>query len=97
MAGELERKRQELERLEQLQEYSRTMVEQLGRLADKLESMGDGAEAVGDVLANWREVVRGVELGAVARTRYAEEDYENGRALPETLVRVAVDDKGEEE
>lgn len=97
MAGELERKRQELEQLEQLQEYSRAMVEQLGRLADKLESMGDGAEAVGDVLANWREVVRGVELGAVARTRYAEGDYESGSAVPETLVRVAVDEPGEEE
>ncbi|GAB7356302.1 hypothetical protein MBLNU459_g7101t1 [Dothideomycetes sp. NU459] len=92
-------KRAELESLKQLRDLSSGLAGQMEQLEEKLATLSNGTEAVAAVLSNWHTVLRAIHMASAhipkpKDTEQAEEaDYaEPGLALPQTLVRIPMQD-----
>lgn len=81
LAARVAQKRTELSSLLQLRDLSAQLASQMSELETKLSTLSDGTEAVAEVLANWGRVLGAIRMAAGGVGE-----------LPETLVRVAVDD-----
>lgn len=81
-------KRAELENLTEVKNLTGSLTAQLKDLEVKLAAMSDGTESVALVLSNWQNVVRSVSLASLGLLKYSEDDYETGKPMPETLVRI---------
>lgn len=109
MQDQIESKRQELNALRKINILTETMKKQLELLAVQVEHMHGNAESVSQVMKNWDSIVRSISQASLSLLQYAEGDYEVGvwnntnssdtlekdPPLPETLVRVRVDDEKE--
>lgn len=102
LAGRLREKKQELRELQNVQQVSKDLVSELETLATNLSTLSDGTEVVANLMANWTGILKNLQLASTSLTKYSESDYKQDsevpaeeRPLPETLVRIRVDDKGD--
>ncbi|CAH6719389.1 DASH complex subunit Dad2p [[Candida] jaroonii] len=87
----IEHKRAELQHLTQIRDYTETVTNQLGELQEQLDQVVDGTESVALVLSVWQTVVRSISLASIGLQKYSQQDFENGKPLPESLIRLVLD------
>ncbi|KAM9902172.1 hypothetical protein OXX79_004090 [Metschnikowia pulcherrima] len=85
---QIEEKARELEELRDIQKFTNTLAGQLEQIEEKLEVMTDGAESVAYILSNWKNVVSAVSLASLGLANHAKRTTQGTEAMPETLVRV---------
>lgn len=93
----IEQKRTELQHLTQIRDYTETVTNQLGELQEQLDHIVDGTESVALVLSAWQTVVRSISLASIGLQKYSQQDYETGKPLPESLVRMPLDNDEHDE
>ncbi|KAJ9631882.1 DASH complex subunit dad2 [Taxawa tesnikishii (nom. ined.)] len=60
------------------------------QLEEKLATLADGTEAVAAVLSNWHNVLRAIHMASAKIPRPKDEDGEAETPLPQTLVRIPI-------
>ncbi|CUM62684.1 uncharacterized protein PRCAT00000238001 [Priceomyces carsonii] len=93
----LQEKRIELEKLMEFRDLSETLALQLEEVEEKLNKMNSGAESVALVLSNWQNVIRSVSLASLGLMKYTEKDYQDKVPLPESLVRIRLENSDNNE
>jgi len=97
LIARINEKRAELENLKQLRDLSAGLASQMEALQQKLATLSDGTEAVADVLSNWHNVLRAINMASMKIPKPKEDsDIVNGDSiqketevpLPQTLVRI---------
>jgi DASH complex subunit DAD2 len=117
LTSRIAEKQAEYENLSQLRDLSASLAAQMESLEAKLNCLADGTEStkchleksnigVADVLANWQNVFRAINLATGINLRFPGQDIvklgslarpEEERGLPEMLVRIPVNDPKSEE
>ncbi|CDO51901.1 hypothetical protein DV451_000236 [Geotrichum candidum] len=94
----LAEKQRELAHFVELQNMSAELVAELELLETRLGNLATGTEKVAVVLQNWGNIARALTLASSNLTNIREEDYEDraNPPLPETLVRIRLDDEDNE-
>lgn len=95
LAQRLVDKKKELQYLHHLQTQSKFLVQELESLGDKLDTLAGGTQATAKVMANWSAILHALQLASTSLQNYTRGDYEAevDPPLPETLVRIRMDDK----
>ncbi|KAF1811133.1 hypothetical protein P152DRAFT_400074 [Eremomyces bilateralis CBS 781.70] len=100
LLARINEKKAELASLKELQDLSGALADQMETLEDKLSTLTDGTEAVAAVLSNWGNVLRAISLAStkIPKPKGAEDEVvaeetkvDAGPPLPQTLVRIPVD------
>ncbi|KAK3722745.1 DASH complex subunit dad2 [Vermiconidia calcicola] len=91
LQARINEKKAELESLKQLRDLSAGLAGQMQQLEDKLSTLSNGTQAVAEVLGNWNHVLRAIHMASASIPRPKDaEDEEKPRQLPQTLVRIPV-------
>lgn len=84
----LAEKRAELASINEIRALTGTLTDQLEVLEEKLGSMAEGTHSVAHILSSWQNVVKSISLASLGLLKYSRKDYEAGKPLPESLVRI---------
>ncbi|TKA27173.1 hypothetical protein B0A50_04510 [Salinomyces thailandicus] len=94
LQARINEKKVELESLRQLRDLSGGLAGQMQQLEEKLGTLSNGTEAVAAVMGNWGNVLRAVYMASSKipkpRDEGEESDQGKGPQLPQTLVRIPV-------
>ncbi|GEQ71537.1 hypothetical protein JCM33374_g5222 [Metschnikowia sp. JCM 33374] len=73
--------------------FTDALASKLDSISEQLAVMGDGAESVALILSNWQNVVSSVSLASLAVANHAKGPSQNTEPMPETLVRLRLQDQ----
>ncbi|KAK4549951.1 hypothetical protein LTR36_005252 [Oleoguttula mirabilis] len=92
LQSRINEKKVELENLRQLRDLSAGLAGQMQQLEEKLSTLSTGTEAVAAVLGNWNNVLRAIHMAStkLPKPKEAEEGEEAAHPLPQTLVRIPI-------
>ena len=96
-------KKAELTNLHELRDLSAQLADQMSQLEAKLATLSNGTEAVAIILSNWHSVLRAIQMastkipvsgnnGGELVDRDISTAGESGARIPQTLVRIPVQD-----